>query len=113
MYDETWQIIWQMWDFAEVLLGSEVDLEVSFAGFKLKEPANQNGRYVGNNFGRPHRDYTEEESLDENKKPKVFSMWVRNHISVCTADAEHGPVFPLNYLTSRLMLPRYPSTTFV
>jgi hypothetical protein len=39
--------------------GEEVVLEPSLAAFKLEAAADATGRrYVGNNFGQPHRDYT-------------------------------------------------------
>ena len=61
---------------AEALLGPGCVLEPSFAAFKLdhKKTANH-ASYVGNNFSKPHRDYSFSDSLDGDDL-KVLSVWI-------------------------------------
>jgi len=77
MYDATWTAVMGMWAFAEAVLGAECVLEPSVAAFKLDHAQTRAGkRYAGNNFGRPHRDYSRAEALDENGKARVLSVWL-------------------------------------
>ena len=59
-----------------------VVLEPSLAAFKLEPLQDLSGkRYIGNNFGQPHRDYTHEEVFGSETSqastgPKIISIWL-------------------------------------
>jgi len=60
--DDAWRAVAALWRWAEAMLGCSGDdeavLEPSLAAFALDPAADRAGRrYVGNNFGVPHRDY--------------------------------------------------------
>ena len=74
----------RLWSYAEAILGADkgVVLEPSLAAFKLEPLQDISGkRYVGNNFGQPHRDYTHEEVFGSETSqastgPKIISIWL-------------------------------------
>ena len=111
--DAAWMATGVLWRRAEQLLKSDgnltevVVLEPSLAAFALDPSADKAGRrYVGNNFGVPHRDYKtkdvrvgEEASTKDKKQkapPSVLSVWLplvditpRNgcmYVVPCTSD---------------------------
>ena len=82
--DLAWSVTAHLWDQAVAILGAndEVLLEPSLAAFKL-DPSNdcEGRRYVGNNFGQPHRDYAYHDvfgldSSETDKMPRVLSVWL-------------------------------------
>jgi hypothetical protein len=81
--DLAWLVVDRLWAHAEAMLGGdgeEVVLEPSLAAFKLEAASDAAGkRYVGNNFGQPHRDYTYADvhgSDDTSEAPGVVSVWL-------------------------------------
>ena len=66
------------WTEAESLLGGACVLEPTFAAYHLnpKKAREAKGKYVGTNFGLPHRDYTFTDSHSASGKPKILTMWV-------------------------------------
>jgi hypothetical protein len=101
--DDAWRAVAALWRWAEAMLGCSGDdeavLEPSLAAFALDPAADRAGRrYVGNNFGVPHRDYavkdvrrgtetnleTTKPSANETKTetetnlspPEVVSVWL-------------------------------------
>ena len=59
VYDEPWQLIKSIWKYVEQLMKGPVYLEPSFTAFHLNHQKDRNQeRYMGTNFGLPHRDYT-------------------------------------------------------
>ena len=75
MYDEVWALVEAVWPKMEALLGGECTLEPSFAGFHVKFKSPE-ARYMGTNFGLPHRDYTYADSTFSDGSPKIMSLWV-------------------------------------
>lgn len=76
MYDVAWEAVRDVWQHVQKIIGP-CWLEPSIAAFKLNYDKSSKGeRYVGNNFGVPHRDYNHSDSLDASGKPKVLSIWV-------------------------------------
>ena len=73
--DVAWRVIDLLFAHAEVLLGGECVLEPSVAAFKLEKDASGK-RYIGNNFGVPHRDYSLSDAVDEDGKTQVLSLWL-------------------------------------
>ena len=73
--DVAWRVIDALFAHAEVLLGGECVLEPSVAAFKLERDANGK-RYIGNNFGVPHRDYSREDAVDADGRAQVLSLWL-------------------------------------
>eukprot|EP00854_Cymbomonas_tetramitiformis_P004955 gene4955-6039_t len=77
MYDLTWKLVARLWRCAEALLESECVLEPSFAAFRLNAEKDSKGqRYVGNNFGLPHRDYSFADSVAPDGSLKLVSIWL-------------------------------------
>jgi hypothetical protein len=96
MSDLAWRAVDRLWPHAEAALGGrsdarsgssdEVLLEPSLAAFALKPPdapGRRGGgkrRYVGNNFGAPHRDYETRAVFPGGRPggehPRVLSAWV-------------------------------------
>lgn len=78
MYDEPWQLLCSYWSLAEALLGGECWLEPTFAAYHLdrQAAARHKGKYVGTNFGLPHRDYTYTDSHTSDGRAKILTMWV-------------------------------------
>jgi hypothetical protein len=78
MFDHAWEVVLRLWPLAEALLGQGCVLEPSFAAFKLnhKKTANHTS-YVGNNFSKPHRDYSFADAIDgASGDVKVLSVWM-------------------------------------
>lgn len=73
--DVAWRVIDALFAHAEVLLGGECVLEPSVAAFKLERDVNGR-RYIGNNFGVPHRDYSREDAVDADGHAQVLSLWL-------------------------------------
>lgn len=73
--DVAWQVIDALFAHAEALLGGECVLEPSVAAFKLEKDASGK-RYIGNNFGVPHRDYSRDDAVDEDGRAQVLSLWL-------------------------------------
>ena len=82
--DLAWSVADRLWSCAEAILGADegVVLEPSLAAFKLEPLQDLSGkRYIGNNFGQPHRDYTHEEVFGSETSqastgPKIISIWL-------------------------------------
>lgn len=89
--DLAWLVTDRLWSHAEALLGGsggsgdeEIVLEPSLAAFKLEAGSDSTGkRYVGNNFGQPHRDYTyadvygvSDAGKEAEGRPGVLSVWL-------------------------------------
>jgi len=72
--DVAWRVIDRLFAHAEVLLGGECVLEPSVAAFKLEKCASGK-RYIGNNFGVPHRDYSLDDAVGEDGT-QVLSLWL-------------------------------------
>ena len=72
--DVAWRVIDRLFAHAEVLLGGECVLEPSVAAFKLEKCASGK-RYIGNNFGVPHRDYSLDDAVGEDGT-RVLSLWL-------------------------------------
>jgi hypothetical protein len=91
MFDEPWQLLGSLWADAEELLGGPCVLEPTFAAYHLnpKLARQANGKYVGTNFGLPHRDYTFTDSHMANGKPKILTMWV----PVTAVTSENGCMY--------------------
>jgi len=76
--DVAWEIVLKLWTIAEEVYDhEEVVLEPSFAAYALEKPAstqekkksdNANKKYVGQNFGQPHRDYARDDD--------ALSLWL-------------------------------------
>jgi len=74
---EPWRVVLGLWSLAEQILGAEVVLEPSFTAYHLDAKAQEAGeRYVGANFGKPHRDYTFSDSYDTSGAPNIVTMWM-------------------------------------
>ena len=73
--DVAWRVIDMLFTHAEVLLGGECVLEPSVAAFKL-EAAASGKRYMGNNFGVPHRDYSLRDAVNKNGSTQILSLWI-------------------------------------
>jgi len=72
-----WEAVLALWGTAEKILGGDVVLEPSFTAYHLNGKAQSEGeKYVGVNFGKPHRDYTFSDSYDANGAPQIITMWV-------------------------------------
>jgi len=72
-----WESVLALWPLAEELLGGEVFLEPSFTAYHLDgKKQGQGGKYVGANFGKPHRDYTFSDSYDAEGRPSIITMWI-------------------------------------
>ena len=91
MFDEPWQLLQSFWADAEELLGGPCVLEPTFAAYHLnpKLARQAKGKYVGTNFGLPHRDYTFTDSHMANGKPKILTMWV----PVTAVTSENGCMY--------------------
>jgi hypothetical protein len=91
MFDEPWQLLRSFWADAEELLGGPCVLEPTFAAYHLnpKLARQARGKYVGTNFGLPHRDYTFTDSHMANGKPKILTMWV----PVTAVTSENGCMY--------------------
>jgi len=78
MYDAAWEFVLRLWPIVETLLGGRCMLEPSFAAFRLDHSkSSANRRYVGNNFPKPHRDYSPSDAIDSATGAlKVLSVWV-------------------------------------
>jgi len=77
VYDITWKFLLHLWPLAEALLGGPCVLEPSFAAFRLNYEKGLKGTYVGNNFSKPHRDYSYADSIEGlTQTLKVLSVWV-------------------------------------
>ena len=86
--DLAWAVTDRLWSHAEAMLRGgaagtpdEIVLEPSLAAFKLDPSADRAGRrYVGNNFGQPHRDYTHADvhgvDAAPDQPPGVLSVWL-------------------------------------
>jgi len=75
--DIAWRVIDRLFAHAEALLGAECVLEPSVAAFKLEKDAANGKRYIGNNFGVPHRDYSLEDAIDAvDGSPQILSLWL-------------------------------------
>jgi|TARA_B100000768_G_scaffold172740_1_gene181293 ectoine hydroxylase-related dioxygenase (phytanoyl-CoA dioxygenase family) len=82
--DLAWSVTDHLWSYAEAILGAgnEIVLEPSLAAFKLDPRQDHAGkRYVGNNFGQPHRDYSHEEVFgsdisEASKSLNILSIWL-------------------------------------
>ena len=73
--DVAWRVIDMLFAHAEVLLGGECVLEPSVAAFKL-EAAASGKRYIGNNFGVPHRDYSLQDAVNKDGSTQILSLWL-------------------------------------
>ena len=72
-----WEAVLALWETAEKILGGEVVLEPSFTAYHLKaKEQKEGGKYVGVNFGKPHRDYTFSDSYDASGAPSIITMWM-------------------------------------
>ena len=84
MCDLACSVTERLWTQAETMFGANdaVVLEPTLAAFKLDPSNDREGkRYVGNNFGQPHRDYTYldvfgSDSLQTDRNPRVLSVWL-------------------------------------
>lgn len=56
-------------------MGSTCVLEPSFAAYHLQNISSQS-RYIGTNFGIPHRDYSYADSVLSDGSTKVLSLWI-------------------------------------
>lgn len=73
--DVAWRVIDSLFSHAESLLGGECVLEPSVAAFKLEHEASGK-RYIGNNFGVPHRDYSLQDAVNEDGSTQILSIWL-------------------------------------
>jgi hypothetical protein len=91
MFDEPWRLLRSFWSEAEALLGGACVLEPTFAAYHLnpKQATQAQGKYVGTNFGLPHRDYTFTDSHAANGTPKILTMWV----PVTAVTSENGCMY--------------------
>lgn len=89
VFEATWRLILAIWPIAEQLLGGECVLEPSFAAFRLNPDKAKKGRYVGNNFAKPHRDYSYEDAIDKEGHLKLLSVWV----PLCDITARNGCMY--------------------
>ena len=111
MFSESWEVVLAAWQVAEAILGEECVLEPSIAAFHLRstKPDDNGGpecdtgareapaeRYVGTNFGIPHRDYSYADSATpQSGEARIVSVWVAiNRVTV-----ENGCMYvvPKNY----------------
>lgn len=74
---------------AERLLGGECVLEPSFAAFRLSPEKAKKGRYVGNNFAKPHRDYSYSDAIADTGELKLLSVW----LPLCDVTARNGCMY--------------------
>ena len=90
--DVAWEIVLKLWTIAEEVCDhEEVVLEPSFAAYALEKPStrgkqkNENGnkKYVGQNFGQPHRDYA--------RTDDALSLW----LPINDVDVENGCIYVL------------------
>ena len=91
--DVAWEIVLKLWTIAEEVYDhEEVVLEPSFAAYALEKPAstkekkksdNGNKKYVGQNFGQPHRDYARDDD--------ALSLW----LPVNDVDEDNGCIYVL------------------
>eukprot|EP00743_Colponemidia_sp_Colp-15_P008578 GILK01009335.1.p1 GENE.GILK01009335.1~~GILK01009335.1.p1 ORF type:complete len:375 (-),score=37.99 GILK01009335.1:41-1165(-) len=75
VFDSLWEIFYRVWDVYSEVLGGECVLEPSCHVYALSAQS-QAGRYVGGNFGLPHRDHPFAESFDEEGKATILSVWI-------------------------------------
>ncbi|KAK3277237.1 hypothetical protein CYMTET_14745 [Cymbomonas tetramitiformis] len=76
MYDEAWHLIDGIWDHVEAIMGGPCVLEPSFTAFRLSHKKSADGeKYIGNNFGLPHRDYSYAEALATDGSTQLLSVW--------------------------------------
>ena len=103
MYAAAWELLLNAWPCAEAVVGEECVLEPSVAAFHLayvepestesghdghddtrgdcgggtaRQEVGNKQRYVGTNFGVPHRDYTYSDSATASGEPRIVSVWV-------------------------------------
>ncbi len=78
VYDAPWRLVASAWALVEDLMGGPCLLEPSFTAFQLNHARDRAGeRYMGTNFGLPHRDYTFADStFADSGAPKVLSVWL-------------------------------------
>ena len=91
--DVAWEIVLKLWTIAEEVYDhEEVVLEPSFAAYALEKPAsilekkkseNGNKKYVGQNFGQPHRDYARDDD--------ALSLW----LPLNDVDVDNGCIYVL------------------
>lgn len=117
MYDVAWESVRAVWRHVEQIIGP-CWLEPSIAAFKLNYSKSSKGeRYVGNNFGMPHRDYNHIDSLDEEGNPKVLSIWVPtndiNHENGCMylVPREHDVKWETEEYSGAMHTPQFKPTS--
>jgi len=76
LFDQPWQVVLSIWDEAERILGCPVVLEPTVAAYQLERPEIVSGKYVGRNFGVPHRDYTFSQTFRADGSPTALTVWV-------------------------------------
>ena len=82
--DVAWEIVLKLWTVAEEVYDhAEVVLEPSFAAYALEKPQDKKGKYIGQNFGQPHRDYAQDDD--------AISLW----LPLNNVDAQNGCIFVL------------------
>lgn len=91
-FDETWQLVDKLFDVMELVLGKDCVMEASIFLWSLrrnapvaptKQPADElktsvrpQQKYIGGNFGLPHRDYPYNECFTAAGEPHLMNVWV-------------------------------------
>lgn len=85
VFDQAWDLLTMAWDHAEAMLGTECVLDTNqVTAFHLQHrEGNKGDKYVGANFGTPHRDQSYADTHTAEGEVKIVHVWIPlNDVSV-------------------------------